>query len=150
VPSYKILTSSSTVQVISSTATVDAVMVTIQTLPSNVTAGITMPAEQFAGNLGEGLLTPYRNVIEQIMGDGKVIAAVGLQTLDANGLLQDAITWTVGATPPGSPAGPLTVQVTTALVTPINSTTLLTAYLSESEAAIDAAYSNLANAPSFE
>lgn len=125
-------------------------MVTIQTLPHNVTAGITIPAETFATNLGDSMLTPFRNVIEQIMGDGKVIAASGLQTLDVNGLLQDAITWTVGSTPAGSPAGPLTVQVTTALVTPVNSTTLLVNYLNESEAAIDAAYSNLANAPSFE
>lgn len=149
-PAYKILTSASTIQVLSSTATVDAVMVTIQTLPHNVTASITMPEETFAVNLGDNLLTPYRNVIEQIMGDGKVIAATGLQTLDENGLLKDAITWTVGYTPAGAPAGPLTVQVTTTLVTPVNSTTLLVDYLEESEAAIDAAYQNLAGAPSYE
>jgi len=146
-PAYNTIGSASTVQVLSAQSIVDAVMLTIETLPHHVFAAITIPQDTFTAGGADNLLTPFRNVIEEIMAGGKVDYAAGVQTLDANGLLKDGIDWTVGYTPPGAVAGPLTVNITTDLPTPVNSTTLLVNYHDATEAAIDAAYARLQNLP---
>lgn len=137
--SYTVLSSQSTIQVLSSTLTVDAFQSTIQTSPSNVIAQLTLAQTYFDDGSAPDYLATYANNIETLMASGKVIAGTGVQTLDANELLQDAVDFTVAYTPPGSTTGPLTVQVTI----PNSLIALVQLGLGGAQAMIDDAYNQL-------
>lgn len=108
---YTLLQSASTVQVISSTLVVDAVVVTAQTSPSGVVATLPIPQEWIdAGTSAEALQT-FADSVESLMAETAVLAATGVQSVDENGLLEYAVEFTVGYTSPGSATGPLTKTV---------------------------------------
>lgn len=107
---YTLVGSYSTVQVLSPTLTNPVEYCTIQTTPSNVIASITVQEDVFqAGNAGVELQN-FADAIENIMHHDAVIAGVGEQTLDANGLLADNVVFTVEYKPPGTTATSVTAQ----------------------------------------
>ncbi len=114
-PGYTILASQSTVHVLSATVVVDGQSVTIQTTPSAVIASVVIPQESLTSADAVDILTWFAHDIEEIMQHYPVVAATGAQTLDANGLLQYEVVFTVGYTPTGSALPPLTTQVSVEL-----------------------------------
>ena len=85
-------------------------MFTIQTHPSEVVAGLTLPQSFVDAGTAAGKLQTYANNIEAVMAGGKVSGASGSQILDQNGLLKDYVDFTVSYTPPGSSGLPLTIE----------------------------------------
>jgi hypothetical protein len=108
---YGLLGSYSTVQVLSPTVLNDVVYCTIQTDPSNVIAS--MPVQQGTFDNAEANvdLGNFADAIEQIMALDEIIAGVGVQSIDTNGLLADNVEFTVQYTPPGSVGTSLTAEV---------------------------------------
>jgi len=145
--SYSLLSSQSTVQVLSPTVVNDVVYCTIQTTGSSVIASVPVSAAAFANNSAISELTAFANNIETLIGRGNVDGATGVQTLDANGLIQDQVSFTVVYVPAGSSSTSITAE---ALV-PVN---LLTVddpaidqvLLDQAEAIIDGVYGNLQSA----
>lgn len=108
---YSLIASESTVQVLSPTVVNDVVYCTILTSPSSVVASIPVQASVFdAGTMGPEL-TNFANAIEQIMALDAVIAAVGAQTIDPNGLIADQVAFTVQYVPAGNAATAITAEV---------------------------------------
>lgn len=108
---YSLLASESTVHVLSATEVIDAVRGTIQTPTHNVIAASVVPEVNWGTPAGIDQLNQYAFGIEYIIDHTAAIAATGTQSIDANGLLQHNVTFTVAYTPPGNTTGPLTVQV---------------------------------------
>lgn len=92
---YSIQGSYSTVQVITPTLTQPIQYTTIQTSPSGVIASIALDKADFDAGTASPLLTAFSNAIEQIMQRSEVIAGIGTQQIDENGLLTDYVTFTV-------------------------------------------------------
>jgi len=92
---YTILGSYTTVQVISSTTVQDVQYFTIQTTPSGVVASIPVLEEEFLVVGAGPELQAFAEAIETIMAEANVIAGVGNQIIDDNGLLADYVTFTV-------------------------------------------------------
>lgn len=142
--SYSVLTSESTIQVLSPTVVVDAYTATVQTDPTGIVATLTFPNTFFESATAGDLLQAFATNIEAFVSGGKVSGAIGGQVLDANGLLQDTVDFTVSYTPPNSPTGPLTAQVevpSNDLVGIVGPTTY--GNLAEAEYLINTAYNNL-------
>jgi hypothetical protein len=95
VAGYSIQGSYSTVQVITPTLTQPIQYTTIQTSPSGVIASIALDKADFDAGTASPLLTAFSNAIEQIMQRSEVIAGIGTQQIDENGLLTDYVTFTV-------------------------------------------------------
>ena len=92
---YDVKGSYSTVQVITPTLVQPIQYTTVQTQPSGVIASIALDQQTFiAGDAGP-LIAAFVDAIEIIMAMPEVIAGIGTQTLDPNGLLQDFVTFTV-------------------------------------------------------
>lgn len=100
--SYSIEGSYSTVQVISPSLTQPIQYTTIQTSPSNVIASMAIDKAEFDGGTAGPLLQAFTDAIEEIMQRPEVIAAVGSQQVDPNGLLADYVTFTVQYTGAGA------------------------------------------------
>lgn len=92
---YSIQGSYRTVQVITPTLVQPIVYTTIQTSPSNVIASIALDAVDFDGGTSIPILQAFADAIETIMNHPEVIAGIGSQQLDPNGLLSDYVTFTV-------------------------------------------------------
>ena len=108
---YQLVASQSSIQVLSADAIQDVVIATIQTNPSKVIASAYVPKLMWDAGNAPGLLNDYASNIETIMDVSYVLAASPGQTLDASGLLQAELTFTIGYTPPGSNFPPATVDV---------------------------------------
>lgn len=108
--SYQLLASESTIQVKSPTVTEDVVYCTILTSPSDVVASMPVSADAFSHNKASVDLTNFANAIEDIMTNTAVIAGVGSQSIDASGLIQDNVVFTVQYVPPGSGSTSITAD----------------------------------------
>jgi hypothetical protein len=108
---YNLLASESTVHVLSPTEVVDAVRATVNTPTHNIIAASIVPESIWGTTAGIDQLNQYAFGVEYIIDHTAAISAVGTQSIDANGLLQHNVTFTVGYTPAGATTGPLTVQV---------------------------------------
>lgn len=93
--SYALLASYSTVQVVSPTFVNDVVYCTVQTSPSNVIASRPVQASVFSSDGGGTELTNFANAIETLMSLPNVVAGIGGQQIDENGLLADYVIFTV-------------------------------------------------------
>src|SRR5438093_12794287 len=93
--SYALKGSYPTVQVLSPTLVNNIIYCTIQTSPAGVIASIPVQRDVFNKGQAGPELTNFANAIEQIMNVTPVVAAAGTQSLDASGLLQDFVTFTV-------------------------------------------------------
>lgn len=141
---YDLVTSQSSIQVISPTVVQDVVVATIRTKPSGVFADLWIAQDQWDAGLAGNSLAQFAANIEQLRTYKNVIGASSGQTLDASGLLQSELTFVVGYTPPGSPYGPATVDVTVPAddLNP-NAPTQGQGGMQAAMAAIDAAYQKL-------
>jgi len=95
VAGYSLQGSYQTVQVITPTLVQPIVYATIQTSPSNVIASIALDKIDFDAGTGGALLQIFADAIETIMNHPEVIAGIGSQQIDPNGLLTDYVTFTV-------------------------------------------------------
>ena len=147
--SYDLLASNSTVQVLSPTIVNDAVYCTIQTIPSNVIASITISQTSATLDLKPPVLVAFANGIETILGRGHVIAAAGVQTIDPNGLLQEQVSFTVQYVPSGNTPTSITAEalVPVGLLSQ-DDLIIQETLLAEAEAIIDGVYSSLQSAAS--
>ena len=108
--SYSLVSSYSTVQVLSPTLVNEVVYCTIRTSPSSVLASKPVDETVFhSGGAGTDLLN-FANAIEDLMSQTPVIAATGQQQIDASGLLQDFVTFTVQYVPKGSSGTSVTAE----------------------------------------
>lgn len=143
---YTLIASSSTRQVLSQTATQDAVLVTIQTDPSQVVATTVVSRVSFDNNQSAEELTALAGNIEIIMSQGKAIGGTGTSDLDNNGLTEYFVTFTVGYNPPGAPPGQVTVDVDIPIgLLEVDDPAIERYAMQQAEAKIDAAYSHLQN-----
>lgn len=141
---YTVLSSNSSIQVLSPTLVLDTVTTTIQTQPSGVVAAYWLAKVDFDAGTADTLLATFASNIETIMSGGKVIAASGAESVDANGLIQQTVNFVVAYTPPGSLTGPLTVEVEVPTGDLGGTTELGANYgLQDAEKIIDDAYANL-------
>lgn len=108
--SYSIQGSYSTVQVITPTLVQPIQYTTIQTQPSGVIAAIALDQADFTGGTSNVLLQLFADAIEQIMARSEVIAGIGTQQLDANGLLADFVTFTVQYVGPNTAPSGVTAE----------------------------------------
>ena len=108
---YNLLASESTVHVLSPTEVVDAVRATVQTPTHTVIAASVVPQSIWGTAAGSDQLNQYAFGIDWLLDHTAAIAAVGTNSIDANGLLQHNVTFTIAYTPAGATTGPLTVQV---------------------------------------
>lgn len=107
---YEILGSYSTVRSITPTLTEPVVYATIQTQPSGVVASMTLDQAVFMAGDSGPLLQAFADAVEQIMAREEVVAGVGSQALDANGLTSDYVVFTVQYTGPGAASSGVTAQ----------------------------------------
>lgn len=108
--SYSIQGSYSTVQVITPTLVQPIQYTTIQTQPSSVIASIPLDKAEFDAGTSGPLLTAFSDAIEQVMQRTEVIAGIGSQQIDPNGLLADYVTFTVQYTGAGAAASGVTAE----------------------------------------
>lgn len=109
---YSLMGSYRTVQVLSPTLVNDVIYCTIETHPSSVIASMPIPiiaTDVFSGNPE---LTAFAEAIERVMALPEVVAGLGSQTLDPNGLLRDTVVFTVQYVPPGSTGTSITAEAT--------------------------------------
>src|SRR6185437_14196132 len=92
---YALLSTYSTVQVLSPQLTRPVVQCTISTSPSGVIASMAIDQGVFDAGATSPELEAFANAIEQIMARTEVVAAVGGQSIDANGLISDNVVFTV-------------------------------------------------------
>lgn len=107
---YSIQGSYSTVQVITPSLTQPIQYTTIQTSPSNVIASIALDKADFDAGTASPLLQAFADAIETIMNHPEVIAAIGTQQLDENGLLTDFVTFTVQYVGPNTARSGVTAE----------------------------------------
>ena len=107
---YSIQGSYSTVQVITPSLTQPIQYTTIQTKPSGVIASIALDKIDFEAGTGSTLLGIFADAIETIMNHPEVIAGIGTQQLDENGLLTDYVTFTVQYVGPNTAASGVTAE----------------------------------------
>lgn len=107
---FSIQGSYSTVQVITPSLTQPIQYTTIQTSPSGVIASIALDKLDFEAGTGSTLLTIFADAIEQIMSHPEVIAGIGTQQLDENGLLTDFVTFTVQYVGPNTASSGVTAE----------------------------------------
>lgn len=107
---YSIQGSYSTVQVITPSLTQPIQYTTIQTQPSGVIASIALAKIDFQAGTGSTLLGIFADAIEQIMSHPEVIAGIGTQQLDENGLLADFVTFTVQYVGPNTASSGVTAE----------------------------------------
>lgn len=107
---YSIQGSYSTVQVITPTLTQPIQYTTIQTQPSGVIAAIALDKGEFDKGQVTPILQALADAIEEIMQRPEVIAGIGTQQLDPNGLLTDFVTFTVQYIGPNTAASGVTAE----------------------------------------
>lgn len=109
--SYKLLATEDTVHTLSTQDTIDAVRATLQSPVHDVIAASIVPKTIFGSAAGSQQLNQVAFDVDYIIDHTAAIAATGNQSIDANGLLNQVVTFTVAYTPPGSTLPPLTTTV---------------------------------------
>lgn len=109
--SYQLLSSPDSVQVLSPTLAVEGMLCTMQSFPSGSTLIRFVPAAEFDADQGSGILASLSSAVEQILQEGTATSATGTQGVDDNGLIYDAVLFTVSYQPPYTTPGPLTAPV---------------------------------------
>ena len=141
---YELLSSLSTVQVLSPTVVNEVVYVTIATLPNHFI--VSTPLETFLIGTGEDVLILefFSGNVEGLVNEGKAVSAVGVQSLDASGLLADQVSFTVRYVPPGTGNTAITGEalVPTTLLATAGATAGDTSYV-QAQAIIEGVYQNL-------
>lgn len=142
---FSLIASETTVRVLGPTVVIPTEYVTIQTIPSGVIASLPVSKSEFDGGFAGPLLTDYANNIELLMRQPHVIAATGSQTLDANGLLEDNVVFTVEYVPAGANVTAVTTEavVPSGLLSEGGDPSIERVLIAEAEAIITAAYDNL-------
>ena len=112
---FTLLASDQTVQVLSPTVVNDVLYCTIQTIPSGVIASYPIPVEWLGLESSSDRLGTFAHNIEEAMALPYVVAGAGTQTLDANGLLQDMVSFTVQYVQPDTTG----TQVTAEAIIPV-------------------------------
>lgn len=143
--SYSLLSHLSTVQVLSPTVVNEVVYATIQTSPSGVIASCVVDKAVFDKGEEGPLLTSFADDIEQLMNYQHVIAGQGSQRIDANGLVQDYVTFVVEYVPASGPQTSITAEadVPNGLLTEGGDPTFERALIAQAEQLIDKVYANL-------
>lgn len=141
---YILIGSTSIVQVLSATVIADVVAATIQTLPTGIRAQTLVPQDAFDQGAAGPLLSTFAGNIEAIIAQGKATGGSGTSSLDASGLQQYAVTFTVTYNPPGAPIGSVTadVDVPVGLLSDSDPATGPASF-AQAVALVDATYSNL-------
>lgn len=142
---YSLVGSYSTVQVLSPTLINPVVYCTISTFPSGVIASMPVQETVFDSGAAGVELTDFAEAIEQIMGDTRVVAGVGEQTIDAAGLLADNVVFTVQYVGTNTPPSGVTAEA----VVPVGYLNFADALIGQVslgnvDALITTAYDNLA------
>lgn len=109
--SYVLLDNPQTVQVQGPQLALQAMLCTIQSFPSGSFLIRTVPMADFQADQGQGLLASLSDATEQELEAGVAISAEGVQGIDANNLIYDAVRFTVGYTPPGGATNAVTAPV---------------------------------------
>lgn len=99
-----------TVKIVGGVAT-DAVMVTFISTPSGSTLQRVVSDPDFQADRGKALIDSLSAAVEEILGEGIAIAATGSQGIDPSDFIVDAVTFTVGYTPPNGAPNALTATV---------------------------------------
>lgn len=97
---YTLQGSYPTVQVLSPSLVQDVQYCTIQTQESGVIASYPVRKTDFDGGYASQILDDFVAGIEYVMALPHVIAGIGAQTIDDNGLLTDSVVFTVEYTAP--------------------------------------------------
>ena len=105
--SYNLLATEPTVHVLSTTDVIDATRATIQSPSHGVVAASIVPQTIWGTTEGTNQLNQVAFDVDYIIDHTAAISAIGNQSIDVNGLLQQVVTFTVGYTPPGSTNPPL-------------------------------------------
>lgn len=108
---YKLLASESTVHVLSTTDVIDAVRATVESPGFGVIASSIVPQEIWGTTLGQQQLNQVAFDVDWLLDHTAATAAIGNQSIDANGLLQQVVTFTVSYTPADSTLPPVTSTV---------------------------------------
>ena len=108
---YNLLATEPTVHVLSTTDVVDAVRATVQSPSHGIVASSIVPQSIWGTTAGVDQLNQVAFDVDWLIDNTAAIAAIGNQSIDTNGLLQQVVTFTVGYTPPGSTNPPLTGTV---------------------------------------
>lgn len=144
---YALIGSYSTVHVLSPSLTSAIEYCTIQTSPSGVIASIAVDEQTFQDNGAHTELALFEGAIESLMTQPGVVAATGQQTIDANGLLEDNVVFTVQYVPPNSKGTSITAEATVPVgLMPIVQGSIGGDLLAECEAIIAGVYDNLKSA----
>jgi hypothetical protein len=141
---YALVNSYETVQVLSPTTQIDVLYCTIQAQPSGVIASKPIPLEDVADGSAVTALSDFAAAIEQVMIDGRVIAGVGDQTIDAAGLIADNVAFTVQyKDSTHAPYGVTALATVPVALLAAPSGSLVTDAPAQVKAIIDTAYTNL-------
>jgi hypothetical protein len=141
---YTLIGSASIVQVLSPTVSEDMVAATILTKPTGVVATALVSQVAFDNNSAAEELSAVANNIETIIAQGKAVSGTSSQTLNASGLLDYFVTFTVAYNPPGAPAGAVTVDVDVPVnLISVSDPAINKVLLPQAEAIVDKAYQSL-------
>lgn len=98
----------------------------------------------FDADSAAATLTALADNIETIMSQGKAIGGYDTSNLDANGLTEYFVTFTVAYNPPGAQTGQITVDVDVPVnLLSIDDPEINATLLAEAEALIDKGYNGL-------
>lgn len=142
--SYTLIGNAPTIQVFSPTVSQDVELATIQTKPTGVIATMPVSEISFATNQASETLTALASNIEAIIKQGKAVGGTGTSELDANGLTQFYVTFTVAYNPPGAPVGTVTAEVDVPVgLLGVDDPAIESTLLSQAEAMVNKAYNSL-------
>lgn len=144
--SYTLVGSTSTVQVLSTTGAQDAVVASIQTIPSGAVVSTAVSRVSFDANQAAETLTALADNIENLLNGGHATGATGTSDLDSNGLTEYFVTFTVAYNPPGAPPGQVTVDVDVPVnLLSVSDPEINSTLIQEAEKLINDAYTHLVN-----
>jgi len=110
--SFRILSSRRTIQVRSQTLVEDVQEIVAEALPSGVTFTRLVPLQTFQAQGASALIAPIANNIQAIIDQGYAVGGIGVQKVDANGLISNWVDFTVEINPPdATQPGPFTTTV---------------------------------------
>lgn len=108
---YDLISSRPLVRVLSPTSVIPIQVCSIRTKPSGVIADTWVDRAVFDKGAAGPVLTAFAANIETIIGQGKATGGSPSTALDASGLQQAYVDFTVAYTPPSGIAGPITTDV---------------------------------------
>ena len=141
---YTLVGSVPSLRVLSPTVSQPIITATIQTAPTGIIAAYPLDEADFNAGTANVLLDGFATAIETIISQGHAIGGTGTSELDANGLIEYYVTFTVGYNPPGAPSGQVTAEVDVPVgLLQTGDSFAGVSPLGEAEALVDAAYNNL-------